>query len=249
MNEEELAREFLPRKPWVGLLIASLPIVGTAVMFLGYMGMFGLGFMGRQATGEQQQFAIDGCAQGQGVVAHRLQQMGLPATWQPTISPDAANADQPGPNSTTTLSMTLPGDPAIAARVPQTLTSPATLKVKIGDDVILTNEDLTSASVRLDLFMIPSTLLTVTDEASRRYRVAANKDMMATVSVFINDEKISEHRADHPMQPNEFEILLRDSDNDARRMQQVTDWSIVLSGAQPRCPVTISPIEAAQPPS
>jgi hypothetical protein len=203
------------------MAMLALPIVGVALTFAAYAAMWTLGRAGRPAEGAPADLGFAGCADAAPVVAARLRDMGL--------APETRTDD-----GGFTVSVVLPADPRVAAQIPSTLAQPGRLEVIGRGAVLATSADVTDASVRMDLLMIPSTLLAMTEAATARVATEVRADPDGTL-VFRVDGR------DEGIQPNgavegaELELSPPERDGQAR-WDAVAKWSVVLDHPLP-CPI------------
>ena len=94
------------------MAILSIPIVGIGVVVVLYVVMWGLGTAGRAARGEPVELTYAGCPDARAVVAERVADMGLEASF----------TDRPGGFG---MRARLTGDPDVDAGLPATLAQPA----------------------------------------------------------------------------------------------------------------------------
>ncbi|MEM6931601.1 MAG: hypothetical protein AAF602_32015, partial [Myxococcota bacterium] len=147
----------IPSRPLWGFALVLAPVFGVIVVTIAYVVTFGFGMAGRGAAGSEVTWRFSGCEEAQPLLEARLDDIGLPATW----------TAEPGGFVVTTQ---LTGDAEVDESLPDTLTTPGDLQIRGTREVLATTEDVTEASVRLDLFMVPSVLLALDDAAAQRVK-------------------------------------------------------------------------------
>lgn len=214
-------------RPGWALVILAAPVVLLVFVATAYAVLLGFGLAGRAAGGEHRTVSFRACPDARPVIEARVADVGLT---------DAVFADVPGGF---TLSATLPADPAVADALPATLARPGHLEVRHGDEVLLTDADVVDAGVRLDMVMIPSTLLRLSPEAARRvtaWREAHHPD--GVLEYVLDGAVIGTQQAQYPVEPGELEIA-PEGLPDRERMQVAAEWSVVIDHGPLPCPVTV----------
>jgi hypothetical protein len=105
-------------RPTYGCLLLIVPIVLTVGGVIAYFGMFVLGILGRDATGERVEIQFATCPEARTLIADRVALMGLG---------DPEYRDSEGGF---TLVATLPADPVDAAAIPNTLIETGRLEIR-----------------------------------------------------------------------------------------------------------------------
>lgn len=217
----------LQGRPLIGLLILALPILGVFVVMIAYVVMWGLGTSGRSASGEVAQLRFEACAEARAPIEARLADMGL------TI---ASGSDT---DTGFTLSVRLTGDAAVDAALPAVLSSPGALEVRGDRTILATNDDLTDASVRLDLFMVSYVLLRLEESAAQRIKRHVRADPSGRLELWIDGESAGWQSNQNPVAIGELEFSPEISDEQAR-MRAVAAWAVVLDHGPLPCPVAAS---------
>ena len=140
------------------------PLFSVLFVFAAYGLLFGLGVLGREADGDRVQISFQGCPEAKEALAHRVDTMGL--------------GDPQWTDSPLAVTVTLPSDPLDAEDIPKTLVRPGVMEIyQDGDDTpTFTNAQITTAAPRLDLTMIPYTVMTLDAEAWAQAREAAGTE-------------------------------------------------------------------------
>lgn len=214
----------LQGRPLWGLAILSLPIFGVIAVSLAYVVMWSLGLSGRSASGAQAEIVFEGCADARAPIEARIADMGLsPTSWR----------EVPGGFAVQTQ---LTGDPEVDARLPETLTLPGALQIRAGDQILATHEDLTDASVRLDLFMVSYVLLRLRDEAAQRIKRHVRAEPMGKLWLWVDGQRVAWQANQNPVAVGELELSPEISD-EQERMYAVAAWAVVLDHGPLPCPV------------
>jgi len=216
----------LPKPNW-GCLLFLIPIVGIAATFAAYGVLFYSGYTGGSADGERVSLTYEGCAEAVPVLLDRATRMGLG-------DPEAVTA--PG---RITLSLTLPSDPEIAARIPGSLGRTAKLTALGGETALLGPADLAGASPRLNLLMSPFTVLELTDAAAERVREhkAAHPD--GEIVYLVDDEPIGRETNKKALAGNEIEIPA-DAENEQERVRQAAEQAVLLGSGPLPCSLQLN---------
>lgn len=146
------------KAPRAGCFLLAMVPTAVVLVFLAY-GIFGIFvYLGRPADGERVAIDIRACAEAAGPVGDRLDAMGL-ADHDVTPRPDGF-----------TITTTLPSDERVASGIPETLVEAGRFEVRTAEDqrLLVTNQDLVSAGVRMDLMLRPSTFVVLNPEARAR---------------------------------------------------------------------------------
>lgn len=215
----------LQGRPLWGLVILSLPIFGVIAVFIAYVVMWSMGLSGRAARGAPAEIVFEGCAEARAPIEARVADMGLsPTDWR----------DVPGGFA---LETRLTGDPAVDQALPTTLTTPGALEVRGGAQILATNDDLTDASVRLDLFMVSYVLLRLDDEAAQRVKQHVRAEPGGKLWFWVDGHRVGWQSNQNPVAVGELELSPEISD-EQERMRAVAAWSVVLDHGPLPCPVT-----------
>lgn len=212
-------------RPAWGLAILTLPIVGVVIVAVGYGSLFLSGTRGRAADGPRVEWTFEGCPEARPLIEARVADMGL----------EAAFGDAPGGF---VAELVLPGDPEVAAGVPATLTMPGALEVRGANELLVTNADLTDASVRVDLLMYPSTLLRLTPEAAERVKKHVRDLPKGELLFYVDGVRAGRQDNQNPVSVGEIELGLDEGD-DKTRMHRAAALSVVLDHGPLPCPVTV----------
>ncbi|MBX2797264.1 MAG: hypothetical protein KTR31_06350 [Myxococcales bacterium] len=217
----------IPARPLWGLVILSLPVFGVIAVFIAYGIMWSLGLSGRAASGEPVELAFEGCAEARALLEARLQDMGLSeGEWSDTVGGFAVRTP-------------LMGDPDVDGTVPDTLAMPGALEIRGGDEVLATNVDLSDATVRLDIFMVPYVLLRLHEDAAKRVRDHMRSDPRGQLRFWVDGVDVGWQSNSNPVALGELELSPNASEDvdEQDRMQQVAAWSVVLDHAPLPCDV------------
>jgi preprotein translocase subunit SecD len=215
-------------RPGWALFILAAPLVLFAIVVVGYSALVGAGLRGRTATGERTTLTFRSCPEARPFLEARVADVGLAdATFE--ALPDGL-----------ALTATLPGDPEVAEALPATLATPGVLEVRDGQTVLATNDDIVDASVRLDLFMIPSTLLRLTPEAGQRLSDWTRDHQDGMLTFVLDGRTIGHQTATNPVATGELEIATDDLP-DRQRMHATAAWGVVLDHGPLPCAVTAVP--------
>ena len=213
----------IPSRPLWGLAILTLPILGIFVMFIAYGVMWGLGLSGRQAAGEPVTLTFEGCPEARPLLEARLADMGLSGEWTSTASQIQVTA-------------ALTGDPEVDANIPDTLASPGALEIRADGEVVATNANVTEASVRMDLFMVPYVLLHLDPPAADRVRDFVRADPEGKVRFWVDGQEIGWQSNSNPVAKGDLEINPAIPD-ELERMHAVAAWSVTLDHGPLPCTV------------
>ncbi|MEQ1566354.1 MAG: hypothetical protein ABMA64_12005 [Myxococcota bacterium] len=216
----------LPSRPLWGLLLLSLPVVGVVFTAAAYGAMWAMGLRGRAADGPEVWWAVDGCPEAAAVVDARVRDVGLEPIGAPT----------PGQ-----LHLRLPADPAVAAALPVTLTRPGKLEIRGGGEPLAGPEDVTSASPRMDLMMVPVVLVTVTPAAADRVTAWVRAHPGGRLDFLVDGEPVGWQSSQNPLPKGEYEIAPALADG-PERWAAVAAVSVVADHPLP-CPVTLTAVE------
>lgn len=216
----------LPSRPLWGIAILALPIVGILALFIAYAVMWSLGLAGRSASGEVVEVRFKGCPEARPLLEARLTDMGLQGTWSNT--PDGYMA-----------TFVPTGDPDVDGSLPATLSAPAALEVRGGDEVLATNRDLADASVRMDLFMVSYVLLELEPDAAERVKAFIRAEPHGKIRFHVDGVDIGWQSNTNPVAVGDLEIN-PDINDELERMRAVAAWSVTLDHAPLPCPVTPS---------
>ncbi len=214
-----------PTRPLLGMALVLMPVLGVIVVTLAYVVTFGFGVAGRQARGSEITWRFSGCPEARPLLEARLADVGLQADW----------SDERGGFLVTTQ---LTGDPAVDAGLPATLTTPGDLEIRAGRTVLGTTDDVTDASVRMDLFMVPYVLLSLDDDAAQRVKENVRADPQGKMTFHVDGEKIGWQSNTNPVSVGKLEVNLEMDGDERARMHAVASWSVVLDHAPLPCRVT-----------
>jgi len=214
----------IPTRPLWGILLVLIPIVGVIAVAIAYAVTWGFGMAGRAARGETVTWRFSGCEAARPLLEDRLADVGLDGTWA-----SAANGY--------TVTTRLTGDESVDQSLPATLTTPAALEVRGGDEVLATSEDVTDASVRMDLFMVPSVLLSLDPPAAERVKEHVRAVPDGKMTFHVDGERIGWQSNTNPVAVGELEINLDLEGDEQARMRAVASWSVILDHGPLPCPV------------
>lgn len=182
----------LAQRPLIGMLILALPLVMVALTLAAYAVTVGFGLRGRAAAGPAVELRFSGCDEAGPVIAARLADMGIEAA--------------PGSAGPLSFRASLPADPEVAAAIPRTLATPGRLEVRGGDEVLASPDDVADASVRMDLMMVPSTLVNLRPEAAGRVRDHVRAVPEGRLTFVLDGAPIGEQSNQAPVEVGEVEI-------------------------------------------
>lgn len=218
-----------PRPTW-GCVLLVVPIVMTVFGVAAYMGMFTLGVIGREPTGDRVRIEFASCPEAKALVADRTELMGL---GDPVFA-DAADGFS--------LTATLPADPLDAAAIPGTLAAPGRLEVrdpKSPPDAppVVAGERVDASTVHLGMDGV-ITLVRLDDKGSnelRDYMIAHPEGEIA----YVIDGVTATTRSNLPAEARgNLEILTEGSDEHAQ-MRVAAARSIILDAGPLPCVVTV----------
>lgn len=210
------------RAPRAGCLILAMVPTAVALVFLAY-GIFAIFvYLGRPADGERVAVAVRACAEAAAPIEGRLDAMGLSdARIEPT--PDGF-----------VVTVTLPADPRVASSIPGTLVEAGRFEVRASEDgaVLVRNDDLLRAGVRMDLMLRPSTFVVLDPEARARLdaHVRARPEGKLVYSYEGEEVWTELNRAER--EPGELEFPPSGED-DADRMHVAARRGVVLDHPLP----------------
>lgn len=209
----------LQGRPLWGLLILTLPIVGVVFTVIAYALTVGMGVRGRAPTGERVVLAFTGCPEASEAVVARMRDMGL--------EPDPVEV--PGGFGFETV---LPEDPDVARRIPATLVAPGAFEIRGEDTLLATGADVTDASVRMDLMMVPSTLVQIGPEAADRVVKHVRAHPEGRLQFVLDGAPIGSQSNRNPVGVGEVEIAPPGLDGEPR-FHAVAEWSVVVDHPLP----------------
>jgi hypothetical protein len=213
----------LPSRPGWALLILALPLVGVVLTALAYAVTWAVGLQGRSADGEAVTLTYAGCVEAGPVVEARLRDMGLAP--RRTDTADGFVVD-----------VVLPADPEVAARIPETLAARGQLEVR-GEGVTLAGpEDIVDASVRMDLMMVPSTLVKVGPEAAAAITTHVRSHPTGVLQFRVDGVEVGTQSNQNPVTIGELELSPPTADGRAR-WEAVAAWSVTVDHPLP-CPIS-----------
>jgi hypothetical protein len=222
--------EMMPRPAAIFLLA---PIVAVGIVFGLYVYLFWHGYVGRVASGETVAMHFEGCTPAQEVVLARAEEMGLG-------SPVLVG----GEGSRFTLAAMLPEEPEARSAIPETLATRGLLELHGGGEVLITNADLVSSSVRLDITMSPTTLLVLTLDGAKVVAKHMNAYPDDRMDYILDGDKIHDQSNRKPFSEAELEIP-PSAENDRARMALAAHWGIVMGRPLP-CDVSLRGVEAVE---
>ena len=221
----ELEEHLRPRSLW-WIAILAMPILGVPAVILAYAWTWWVGMDGRPAEGNRVSLSYEGCEQAWPLLRSRLDDMGL----------DTHAFSVDGPNLV--VATTLPSDARVADRIPFTLAMPGALEVRDGAEVIARNDDLTDASVRLDLRMIPTTLLRLNAVASDRVAEGLKRRPDGVFTFVIDGQSVGEQRKAGGLAVGELEIAPFEKD-EQKRMERTAEWAVAVDNGPLPCAVSL----------
>ena len=222
--------EMMPRPAAIFLLA---PIVAVGIVFVLYAYLFWHGYVGRSASGETVEMRFEGCAPSRDVVEARAVEMGLGT---PRL--------EGGEGSRYTLTAVLPDEPEALSAIPETLATRGLMELHGGGEVLLTNADLVSSSVRLDITMSPTTLLVLTLDGAKTVAKHMNTYPDDRMDYFLDGEKIHDQSNRKPFSELELEIP-PSAENDRARMGLAAHRGIIMGLPLP-CEVSLLGVEVAE---
>lgn len=223
------------RAPRAGCLILAMVPTAVALVFLAY-GVFAIFvYLGRPADGERVDVTLRACPEAAAPIEARLDAMGLSdARFDP--APDGF-----------VVTVTLPADARVAATIPDTLAEAGRLEVRAAEDgaVLVRNEDLVRAGVRMDVMLRPSTFVVLGPEARARLDAHTRaRPEGKLIYVYEGEEVWTElNRAER--EPGELEFPPSGED-DADRMHVAARRGVVLDHPLPCDAELVSVRPAAQ---
>lgn len=214
----------IPTRPLWGFALVLAPVVGVFLVGLAYVVIGSLGLAGRSAQGAAVTWRFDGCHDARPFLEARLADVGLPAEW----------SDAPGGYAVKTQ---LTGDEAVDRALPETLVRRSKLEVYGGDAVLLDSADVTEASVRMDVFMVPYVLLSLDEGAAQRVKQHVRADPEGRLSFVVDGRTIGWQSNRNPVEVGSLEINLELDGDEQARMQAAAEWSVVLDHGPLPCTV------------
>lgn len=222
-NESQIRQlqQIQEMKPRKGAIILVFPILMVIAVFTLWIGMIGLGLQGRAADGERVELTWQGCPEAGPVLEKRVASMGL---GEPELHTEG---DQ------LRLTVTLPDEPDVAARIPTTLGMRGVLSshAEGSDEVLFTNADVTGAAIRQDITLSPWVVLTLTEAAQERLQahVLAHRD--GRIRYTLDGQPLGS-TSNLDGAPREVE-LLPDGTDERDRMHRAAEQVIVLDAPLP----------------
>ncbi|MEN0066780.1 MAG: hypothetical protein AAGA48_31905 [Myxococcota bacterium] len=225
----------LPSRPLWGIALALLPVIGVFLVVVAYAVIVGLGTSARSLEGAEVTWRFEGCEAAQPLLEARLDEVGLPATWTAV-------------DGGYTVKTQLTGNPVVDDTLPGTLTTPAALEVRAGDEVLATSADVVDAGPRADIFMVPYVLLRLDDDAGERIKNHVRSDPKGRMTFHVDGKSIGWQSNTNPVSVGELEINLTLEGDEEARMHAVAAWSVTLDHGPLPCPVTFAGPTAAPAP-
>jgi hypothetical protein len=143
-----------------------------------------------------------------------------------------------GQGDTFALTAVFPDEPEALEDIPRTLSTRGLLEIRGGGEVLITNDDVEIAAVRLDLTMTPSTLIVVTMDGAKRVARWMNSDPEGRMVYFIDGVEVYESSNHKPFSDAELEIP-PNAANDRAQMALAAHWGIVIGHPLP-CDLTVT---------
>lgn len=183
-------------QPRGGCVIFLAPIVFLSLLIGGYLALFVLGSQGRAPTGDRVAMsfsvACDGAADG---IEDRVKRMGLGA---PTFTREPGQL---------LVEARLPADEEHAASIPDTLARTAAFTVlDPGGAVVVRNDQIDTAALRLDFSATPSVVLQLDDSGTRALMAAMKADPGGEMRMRFDDEVVDTRKNDPPEDGGKLQI-------------------------------------------
>lgn len=210
-----------PGRGLIGLAILGIPIVLVVFVLVAYSGLFALGLGGRGGT-VPTTLSFTGCPAARPLVAARLDDMGYAAVGSDLPDGFAFTFDGPA-------------DPVVRASLPADLARTGRFEVREQGEVLATEADVTSATVRVDALMVPTTLVALSPEAAGRVGAVVRERPGGALDFYVDGERVGgqTHQA---VGVGEVEIAPPITD-DGARLRATAAWAVVIDHAPLPCPV------------
>lgn len=219
--DEEPRRE----RGLIGVIVLVVPILSVALVGAAWIGMMVLGAGGRAADGPERVLTFTGCEAARAGVDARLAFMGLPVR----TAPDPVEGGF-------AVVVQLPGDPAVAAEIPDTLAATGALEIVDLHDgtVLVTNDDVAEVTVELPFLDAPHAVLILRPEAAVRLRTWQEARPREAIAVRIDGEVVYQRRNTPSVASGRLAVDLPGA-SDGDRMRFAARTAAVLQGAPLPC--------------
>lgn len=225
--DEETRQQVELMKPRRGALLLLIPVSAVLLVIGLWIVALAFGVYGRPADGDRVVFTWSACPEAQAVVAHRATGMGL---GNPVFTSTASGFS---------LEARLPADPDVAARIPITLATPATLSAHVEGTpsrVLLTNADIEGAAIRQDITLSPWTVLTLTPKGLEALRSYVREQRDGKVVYTLDGQPIG---TVSNLKGAALEVELTPSaPTEKERLHAAAERAILLDSGPLPCPVT-----------
>lgn len=219
----------IQRRGTLGLIALSAPVLSVVGVGLAYLFVFWRGSQGIAAAGPLVRIDLDTCAEARPVLQARLAFMGLP---------DVTVTDRTGGLSVTAR---LPDQERVREQIPATLAAPGRLVVRgePGDAVIITEADVTEATVTLPFLDSPKAWIQFNDAAAARWKQHGEAHPGDAVA-FTLDGVRAGMRKNHP--PGDTTSLILDlaDQSDLARLDFAAHAAAVLESGPLPCAATVA---------
>lgn len=227
-------------RPRAGCWILAVPIVIAVLLVGSYGAIFLLGVQGRAPEGPVARMSFSGCDEAEPVIRARVEEMGLgDPQWE-------------APSGGFALTARLPAWQGATDQIPATLTAPGEFAARAGPDaggrVLASDEDIASATMRLDFAATPSTAVRLGPTAAREVTRWMDEEPQGVTSLWLDGEHIGT-RDNDPDTPGDRFTLEPASEERQAIIQQAAAWAVILNHGALPCPVQVSTtvIEAGSP--
>lgn len=175
----------------------------------------------RVATGERLTFELQGdCIEfAQSTVLARAEAVGV---GEPVFDGSS-------------FSMTLPDIPNAKEEIPKLLFRPGRWTMRDGDKVLLSNDDIASATLSMDEAGMPETLLSFDPAAKQEVQLYLDEHEGGSTNLWIDDEKIISRPNSIPIS-DEFRLVSTNTEPKVR-MKESVDFVILLSNPVIECQI------------
>ncbi len=230
MSESSTA---LDRQPRAGCWLLAIPVIGTAVIVAAYIGITVLGFIGHPANGERVEIRYEACAEAGPVLQRRAEAMGL------------GDLEVESTSGAIRMTATLPADPGVAARVPDTLAVPGYFAVvdgKTGGE-IAGPDRVETAFPHLKITGSPVTLVGLDDDGRRALALFVRDHPDGRVALEFDGERLAE--IDTSDAPSGDDIEVPAAADDANlQLELAAGRAIAIQSGPMPCPVRIASVTA-----
>jgi hypothetical protein len=211
--------------------VLVVPVIAVVAVFGAYA-WFGLHvWRGRGADGPRVAIDIATCAEAQGPIAARLETMGF----------DHVVTGQEGGVAAT---VTLPADERVADSVPPALVATGAVQIVQDDGTVLV-DGVASASVRMDLRLVPVTVFLLDDDDARRVASWQGRNPNGQTVVRLDGQEIG-RLSNRAQTGTEIEVEPAAPD-DRTRMELAAARAVIAAHPLP-CPAVLRGVAPAPPP-